>query len=285
MPLDLSVIGRENGPSQATWTSKDALLYALGVGAGQSDPLDELAFTTENSAGVNQQVLPVYGVVVANSHGPRPSFGDIDRTKLVHGEQAFTLHRPLPVEGSVTITSKVIGMFDKGSGALVVTESRLRDADTGQPLMDTRSSSFVRGEGGFGGEKQPKEEWAAPEDTPDHEATAEVRHDQALLYRLSGDRNPLHSDPDFAARGGFSKPILHGMCTYGITARLLIHGFCGGDASRQTSMSGRFTKPVLPGEKLTVRGWRDGSTVRFRTYDSAGDVALDRGTFGIREGS
>lgn len=284
MPLDFSVIGRDHGPVEVGWSSKDALLYALGVGAGQVDPLRELAFTTENSAGVVQQMLPTYGVVLAMSDGPRPSFGEVDRSKLVHGEQAFTAYRALPVEGSAAITARVTGIYDQGSGALVVTESTVTDAATGEALLDTRSSSFIRGEGGFGGEKQPKTAWSEPEGNPDHEASADVRPDQTLLYRLSGDRNPLHSDPVFARRAGFDRPILHGLCTYGITGRLLLHELCAGDAARVRGMAGRFTKPVMPGERLTVRAWRDGAaSARFRTYDASGDVVLDRGTFGYLE--
>src|SRR5690349_6542765 len=151
MPLNMDAVGRSFGPNETSWTSKDALLYALGVGAGQDDPLRELEFTTENSHGVEQRVLPTFGVIVVQHGGPRQSLGEFNRAMLVHAEQALTLHRPLPVEGTASITSKLAGIYDKGSGALVVTESTATGAD-GEPLLTTTASVFIRGEGGFGGD-------------------------------------------------------------------------------------------------------------------------------------
>ncbi len=281
MSIDLDAIGRTAGPVAASWDSKDALLYALGVGAGQDDPLSELELTTENSEGIEQQVLPVYAVVVTQkTKGLHVSFGDIDRTKLVHAEQELILHQPLPVEGSAQLSSKVTGAFDKGSGALVSTEIEAVD-ESGKPLFTTRSAAFIRGEGGFGGDRGPSSEWAAPDRKPDHSIQVTIRPDQALLYRLSGDRNPLHADPKFAAKGGFSKPILHGMCTYGVTARVISRAV-GVDGNSFASIYGRFSKPVLPGETLTVNVWSDGKTHLFQTSDSSGDVVLDRGVLTTR---
>lgn len=281
MSIDLDAVGRTAGPVAASWDSKDALLYALGVGAGQDDPLSELELTTENSEGVEQQVLPVYAVVVTQkTNGLHVPSGDIDRTKLVHAEQELILHQPLPVEGSAQLSSKVTGIFDKGSGALVSTEIEGVD-DAGKPLFTTRSAAFIRGEGGFGGDRGPSSEWAAPDRAPDHSIQVTIRPDQALLYRLSGDRNPLHVDPKFAAKGGFSKPILHGMCTYGVTARVISRAV-GVDGNSFASIYGRFSKPVLPGETLTVNVWSDGKTHLFQTSDSSGDVVLDRGVLKTR---
>ncbi|PRZ42857.1 acyl dehydratase [Antricoccus suffuscus] len=281
MSIDLDAVGRTAGPVSASWDSKDALLYALGVGAGQDDPLSELELTTENSEGIEQQVLPVYAVVVTQkTKGLHVPSGDIDRTKLVHAEQELILHQPLPVEGSAQLSSKVTGIFDKGSGALVSTEIEAVD-DAGKPLFTTRSAAFIRGEGGFGGDRGPSSEWAAPDRKPDHSINVTIRPDQALLYRLSGDRNPLHADPKFAAKGGFSKPILHGMCTYGVTARVISRAV-GVDGNSFASIYGRFSKPVLPGETLTVNVWSDGKTHLFQTSDSSGDVVLDRGVLTTR---
>jgi acyl dehydratase len=276
MPLNLDAVGRTFGPGETSWSSKDALLYALGVGAGQ-DPLRELEFTTENSQDVAQKVLPTFGVIVVQHGGPRQSLGDFDRAMLVHAEQSLTLHRPLPVEGRASITSKLVGIYDKGSGALVVTESTAADVESGAPLCSTTSSAFIRGEGGFGGDRGPSATWERPQREPDHRASARTRPDQALLYRLSGDRNPLHSDPAFAARAGFSRPILHGLCTYGVTGRLLLHALCGSDPARFGSMRARFSRPVLPGATLTVSMWVDGGTARFQTADDDGQVVIDHG--------
>jgi len=254
------------------------LLYALGVGAGLGGPTAELAFTTENTSGVQQQVLPTFAVLV--SKAPAPFYGDFDPARLVHAEQAIVVHRPVPVEGTVTARCRVTGIYDKGKGALVATESTAVLADgpsAGEPLATNRSAVYISGEGGFGGERGPSDEWTAPERDPDLTVTLGTRPEQALLYRLSGDRNPLHSDPTFAARGGFPRPILHGLCTYGVTGRALLHGMAGGDPHRLTAMSGRFTATVLPGQSLTVDMWRDGTAVRFRTRTDEGTVVIDRG--------
>jgi acyl dehydratase len=278
MPLDMSAIGREVGPSTVSWDSRDAMLYALGVGAGQADPYDELRFTTENSEGQALAVLPVYAVVLIQRSGTRAEMGPIDRTRLVHAEQGFVLHKPLPVEGSVQVTTKITGMYDKGSGALVTTTSRAVDAASGELLVEADSAAFIRGVGGLGGPRGPAGAEPCPSRAPDIEIATGTRPDQALLYRLSGDRNPLHSDPAFARRGGFDRPILHGMCTYGITGRHLLHAVCSGDPARLRSMSARFTRPVMPGDPLTVQAWVEGDTVRFRTLGAGGQPVIDFGT-------
>jgi acyl dehydratase len=276
MPLDHGAIGVESPPYDRSWTSKDALLYAVGVGAGVDDPLSELAFTTENTAGTPQRVLPTYAVLLAQVPGAR-RIGDFDPAMLVHAEQAFELHRPLPAEGSLRATAKVTGIYDKGSGALVVTESTAVDPATGERLITSRGSVFIRGEGGFGGDRGPRDDWKLPDRAPDHEVTYRTRPEQALLYRLSGDRNPLHSDPAFAARAGFDRPILHGLCTYGVAGRALLHTMAGSDPARFAAMSGRFSSPVTPGESLTTSIWAEGTTALFRTAKEDGTVVIDRG--------
>ena len=283
MGLDHSLVGVPNEPQVRSWDSKDALLYAVGVGAGLGDPLRELEFTTENCEGIEQKVLPTFGVLIAQA-GTGRRLGDFDRALLVHAEQAVELHRPIPVEGTVRTVSTVTGIYDKGSGALVVTENAAVDAATGEPLVTSRSSAFIRGEGGFGGERGSDPPWEPPDRAPDHQVVEETRPEQALIYRLSGDRNPLHVDPKFAARGGFSQPILHGLCTYGVTGRALLHLLCDGDPARFGAMSGRFSRPVLPGEPLTVSVWRpDGSeTALFQTTKQDGTVVIDRGRLRVR---
>ena len=283
MALNHSLVGVPGEPAERSWDSKDALLYAVGVGAGLGDPLAELEFTTENSEGIEQQVLPTYAVLIAQGR-TSGSLGDFDRAMLVHAEQAIELHRPLPVAGTVRTTSTVTGIYDKGSGALVVTENVAVDAATGEPLATTRSSAFIRGEGGFGGERGTDAAWDRPDREPDHQVTYQTRPEQALAYRLSGDRNPLHVDPKFAARGGFDRPILHGLCTYGVTGRALLHVLCDSEPARFRSMSGRFSRPVWPGESLTISVWReDGSdTALFQTTKDDGTVVIDRGRIQVR---
>jgi acyl dehydratase len=275
MSLDHSLIGVPSEPQERSWTSADALLYAVGVGAGLGDPLRELEFTTENSEGIEQQVLPTFGVLLAQARSRR--LGDFDPAMLVHAEQSFELHRPLPVAGTVRTTATVTGIYDKGSGALVATENVAVEAETGTPLVTSRGGMFIRGEGGFGGDRGGSEPWERPARGPDARVVMATRPEQALIYRLSGDRNPLHADPKFAARGGFSRPILHGLCTYGITGRALLHELCGGDPARFRSMSGRFSRPVLPGESLVVSIWADGDTAVFQTAKDDGTVVIDRG--------
>ncbi|WP_433249401.1 MaoC/PaaZ C-terminal domain-containing protein [Actinomadura nitritigenes] len=287
MALDHSLVGVPGEPAARSWDGTDALLYALGVGAGAEDPQQELAFTTENTEGVAQRVLPTFAVLAAQARGgPRRRLGDFDRARLVHAEQAFRIHRPLPVEGSVQVTSTVTDMLDKGRGALVRTESIAADGD-GRPLVTASSGAFIMGEGGSGsvsagrsgdGPSPGDEPWTRPEREPDHRVVYRTRPDQALLYRLSGDRNPLHSDPAFAKRGGFDRPILHGLCTYGFTGRALLHTLCDSDPARFHAMYGRFTRPVLPGDVLVVNLWRDGEgRTLFQTETGNGAVVIDRG--------
>ncbi|MEV5843594.1 MaoC/PaaZ C-terminal domain-containing protein [Streptomyces sp. NPDC051985] len=277
MPVNPDAVGLEWDRGSHSWTSNDTILYALGVGAGADDPLAELAFTTENSHGVTQQVLPTFAVMLGG--GPPPAeLGELDLARLLHADQSITLHGPLPVTGTATTTARIAGVYDKGSGALVVIESSSTDSNNGQLLAETRTGLFLRGEGGFGGDRGPSERWAPPARSPDHVVACRPREDQALLYRLSGDRNPLHSDPWLAARAGFDRPILHGLCTYGFTGRALLHAVCDSDPASFGGMSARFAAPVLPGQGLSVRIWDQGDTCLFQTY--VGDtVVLDRGTF------
>ncbi len=282
MPINPEAVGTTSEPSRQSWTSKDALLYAVGVGAGQ-EPLDELQYTTENSADIDQKVLPTMAVVLGQGGGAFGKIGEFNPAMLVHGEQSITLHREIPVEGEVETVSEITGIYDKGKGAVVVTEATSTLVSDGKPLFTKTMSAFIRGEGGWGGDSGPALEWERPDGDPDESVTYTTRPEQALIYRLSGDRNPLHADPKFAAMGGFDRPILHGLCTYGFTGRGLLHRLCDGDSSRFTSMYGRFSSPVLPGESLTVNIWRtgdgpDGATAVFQTQGSDGRVVLDKGT-------
>jgi acyl dehydratase len=282
MPINPDAVGFAGEPGESSWSSKDCLLYALGVGAGVLDPTGfELEFTTENSQDVQQRVLPTFPVIVPGGTGAWTSIGTFNPAMLVHGEQSVTLHAPLPVEGTIKGTTTVTGIYDKGSGAVVALETVATDIATGKALWTTTFSAFIRGEGGFGGDRGPSVKVDFPEREPDHSVTYSTRPDQALLYRLSGDRNPLHSDPKFAAMAGFDKPILHGLCTFGFTGRALLHTLCGSDPDRFLSMSARFSKPVFPGEDLAVNMWiiEDGKAL-YRTA-TAGGVVIDGGQFGF----
>jgi acyl dehydratase len=275
MPLNPDAVGTRSEPHEATWTSKDALLYAVGIGAG----IDELAYTTENTDGVEQQVFPTFAVVVPTGGGAvMRGIGSFNPAMLVHGQQAVTLHKPLPVEGSVTATSELVAMYDKGKAGVVVSESTVTDNHDGQPLFTTRMSAFIRGEGGWGGERGPSGPVnEPPAGEPDHVVTYRTSPDQALVYRLSGDRNPLHSDPSFAAMGGFARPILHGLCSYGFTGRALLHTLCGGDSARFRHIEARFASPVLPGEALTVRMWSTVSGEAVFTTSVGDRLVIDQG--------
>lgn len=283
MPINPDAVGYSSDPREASWDSKDCLLYALGVGAGVSDPTGfELEFTTENSQEVTQRVLPTFPVVVQGGGGAFAKIGSFNPAMLVHGEQSVQLHGPLPVAGTVSSVTTITGIYDKGSGAVVANETVTTDTSTGKPLWTTTSAAFIRGEGGWGGDRGPSGTVEFPDREPDHKVTYATRPDQALLYRLSGDRNPLHSDPKFAAMGGFEKPILHGLCTFGFTGRALLHAMCGSDPDRFVSMAARFSKPVLPGQKLAVSMWDLGEgDALFRTSTDAG-VVIDAGRLSYR---
>ncbi|MCP3936656.1 MAG: hypothetical protein GY708_14920 [Actinomycetia bacterium] len=289
MGLNADAVGAESEPTDRAWTSKDALLYAVGVGAGSVDPAHELEFTTENSHDVAQRVLPTMGVVLGAGNA-LAAVGDINWGLLLHGGQGVTLHRELPTDATVSCTARITGMWDKGEGknAIIDTEIDAVDKETGEAMFTTRSSLVIRGSGGFGGEAgDTAPSVFAPDSAPEHEVTYTTREDQALTYRLSGDRNPLHSDPWFATElAKFPKPILHGLCTYGFTGRALLHTLADSDPSRFVSMDSRFSSPVFPGESLTTRMWRGDGGWIYQTLASVGTsnerVVIDNGWCVVR---
>jgi acyl dehydratase len=256
MAIDPNAIGAVTEPMLFEWTDRDTLLYALGVGAGT----DDLSFTTENSHGITQQVLPTYAVICCPAFGAAAKIGTFNWAMLLHGSQAIRLHAPLPPAGKLSVVSEVADIQDKGEGknAIVVLRGRGTDPDTQTLVAETLTTLVIRGAGGFGGE--PGQRPAAPE-FPDREPDARIplptREDLPLIYRLSGDRNPLHSDPWFAREmAGFPRPIMHGLCTYGVSGRALVAELGKGDAAKITAISARFTSPVFPGETLTTLIWR-----------------------------
>lgn len=278
MPLNPAAVGATGDPHRIAWTSTDALLYAVGIGAGASD----LAFSTENSIGVEQRVYPTFAVVAGRtSRGAGRSamaqIGDYDFAQVVHGSQAVTLHRTIPVEGEAETVDRVVAMYDKGTAAVVVTEAETALLD-GTPLWTTRSAIFIRNGGGFGGERGPSgARHEPPTREPDHITEMATHPDQAYVYRLSGDRNPLHSDPTTATSVGFPRPILHGLCTYGFTGRALLRALCDDDPARFRHVEGRFSAPVFAGERLTVRIWETGPGEAVFTTQVDDRVVIDQG--------
>jgi hypothetical protein len=213
MSLNLEIVGRsvvDAGPW--TWTERDTLLYAVSVGAGDDGSDGELALTTENSHEVRQQVLPTYAVVMGlgGDTGSLSDYGDFPLSRVLHAGQRIVLHVPIAPAGAVTSRRKVTAIYDKGKHALIEASTVFADAQSGKPVAESVSQIMVRGEGGFGGDSGPKDRWLVPDQPADHVVVHQTRPSQALLYRLNGDRNPLHSDPRFAAKAGFPRPILHG---------------------------------------------------------------------------
>jgi acyl dehydratase len=283
MAIDPSAVGAVTEPMLFEWTDRDTMLYALGVGCGTED----LAFTTDNSHDIPQQVLPTFAVICCPAFAAGALIGKFNWAMLLHGSQSIRLHAPLPAAGKLSVVTEVADIQDKGEGknAIVMLRGRGSDPESGTLVAETMSTAVIRGEGGFGG--VPGQRPVAPE-FPDREPDARIplptREDQALIYRLSGDRNPLHSDPWFARElAGFPKPILHGLCSYGVAGRALVAELGKDVAANVTTIESRFTSPVFPGETLTTLIWRTepGKAV-FRTEASApggGDarVVLDDG--------
>jgi acyl dehydratase len=260
-------------------TRRDTILYALGVGLG-ADPCDrdQLRFVYEE----NLQALPTMAIVLGYA-GPWHANAElgITRSHVVHGEQGFTLHRPLPVEGTIVGKTRVTGVVDKGAGrgALVMTACEVREKVSGDLLCMLTSTSFCRADGGFGGPMGPiKEPHPIPTTTPDRTCDLPTLPQAALIYRLSGDYNPLHADPAYAARAGYTMPILHGRCTFSVAGHAILKTCCGYDASRFVSMEGRFSSPVYPGESIRTEMWLDGNVVSFRaTVPARGVTVLNNG--------
>ena len=248
-------------PQRQVLTRRRTAFYALAVGVGH-DPLDEaqLAFV---DPGRELVALPSMATVLASSALwlSDPVYG-ADFTRAVNAEQTVVLHRPLPVEGELVGVTRVIGVVDKGPGrgALVYAERTVNDAATGDLLATVGATTFLRGDGGFGGPAGPvREPHQVPQTPPDRTVDLATRPEQALFYRFNGDDNPLHVDPQAAMRAGFSRPILHGLCTFGVVCHALVRALCGYDPARMRSLEARFSAPVFPGETIRTEIWNDGS--------------------------
>jgi acyl dehydratase len=262
-------------------TPRDAMFYALSIGLGQ-DPMDraELDFVYEKRL----KVVPSMAVVLAHPGfwlaDPRTG---VDAVRLVHGEQTLTLHRPLPSEGEVIGRSRVTGLVDRGAGkgALLYSDREVVDAATGERLATLGQTTFLRGDGGFGGPSGPvKQPHPEPDRAPDFAVDLVTRPEQALYYRLNADMNPLHSDPDVAEKAGFPRPILHGLCTFGVVCHALLRALCGYDPARFGEMDLRFSSPVFPGEKIRTEVWNEPGGASFRARVVERDkVVVSNGRF------
>ncbi len=252
--------------AEQTYGPKDCMLYALGVGLGH-DPMneDELPFVYEK----HLKVLPTMGTVLGSpGFWVRELDTGIDWVRLVNGEQGITLHRPLAGMGTVVGRVRIIEAIDKGpgKGALLFTERKISDKATGEPIATVTQTTFCRADGGFGGPpRRAPEPHPIPERAPDEVSELGIRPEAALIYRLSGDFNPLHADPTAARAAGFARPIAHGLLNFGVAGHAVLKTFCGYDTSRLTSFACRFSAPVYPGETLRTEMWRDGNVVSFRS--------------------
>ncbi|HEY2759005.1 MAG TPA: MaoC/PaaZ C-terminal domain-containing protein [Pseudolabrys sp.] len=282
MPLDPDKLLAFKIPDvEQTYSPKDCILYALGVGLGL-DPLDvnQLAFVTEK----NLKVLPTYALV--QGYAPYWIFeadAGVTREKTVHGEQGLILHEPVAPSGTVISRNRIVDVVDKGKdkGALVYSELQVIDKASGRLLATLNQTTFCRADGGFGAPATKRDTpppYALPDRAPDMVCDLPTRPEMALIYRLSGDLNPLHADPEFAKAGGYPRPILHGLATFGVAGHALLKSVCGYQPQRMKAMSGRFSAPVFPGETIRTEIWRDGGIISFRAR------VVERGVVAINNG-
>jgi acyl dehydratase len=288
MPLNLDKLLALKIPDvEHHYGPKDCILYALCLGLGHDQiNADELAFVYEN----NLKVLPTYALVQGySSYWLREADLGVTWSKVVHGEQGLRLHQPVAPQATVIGRTRIVDAVDKGpaKGALIYSEREIRDKASGRLLATLTQTTFCRGDGGFGGPKEitkggTKRETppphALPERAPDFTCDLPTRPEMALIYRLSGDVNPLHADPDFAKAAGFPRPILHGLATFGVAGHALLKAVCGYDPARLTAMAGRFSAPVFPGETIRTEIWRDGGVASFRARVIERDaIAINNG--------
>jgi len=263
MPIDPEKASVGKLPEKEnSWNRDDVILYHLGVGAGMEKPTDpkELEYTYEKNLKVlpSFAVVPVFSALIDMFSIPGI---DINIALILHGEQAVEIHKPIPVASEVVSEGRVAGLYDKGKAALIVLEVETKEKSTGDKLFTNQFSVFARGEGGFGGESGPKAGNKPPEREPDAVTESRTLPQQALIYRLSGDKNPLHADPEFAKMGGFDVPILHGLCSFGINCKAAVDHALGGDVSQVARYQARFAGVFFPGETMVTSLWKEGNQV------------------------
>jgi acyl dehydratase len=263
-------------PVEQAYTTDQAILYALGLGFG-TDPFDEqqLHFTFEEEG---FSAVPTIAVVLASpGFWVREPDSGVDWVKVLHGEQGIKWHKPMPPSATVIGQTRVVDIIDKGEGkgALIYSEKTLHDKATGDLLATTTSTTFARGDGGFGGPSGPvKTVHKLPEREPDRKVDIPMLLQSALIYRLSGDHNPLHASPTVAKAAGFERPILHGLCTLGVAGRAILQDVCNYDPTRMKSLDLRFSSPVYPGETIRTEIWEDGKTISFRARVVERDIVV-----------
>jgi acyl dehydratase len=273
MPVDLKVIGTELAPMDFVYQPKDVILYALGVGAGYD--ADELKFVYENGL----ETLPTFGVVP-----PFPSMMslvgvegvDINLIMLVHGEQYLEIRKPIPVQGTLTSKPVIANVYDKTKGILIDLEVETVD-ESGEVVFFNRFGTFIRGEGGYGGERGPDPGNEPPDRAPDKVVELKTLPTQSMIYRLSGDLNPLHIDPNFSSMAGYDRPIIHGLCTFGHMGRAVLREYCGNDSSKFKAVKVRFSRPAFPGDTIVTEMWQEADDmiiVRCSTKERPGEFCL-----------
>jgi len=279
MPINYDeLMALKNLDQRYSYGDREVMLYAYGIGMG-ADPMDEkeLAFVNEGTAIPRPlKVVPTFASVAA--WGASPGEMNLNRVMVVDGERDITFHRPLPVAEKLLVDSRVLAVFDKGKdkGAVIRHQTVLKN-EKGEQLATLVASRFARGDGGFGGPSDgAPEAHKVPSRSPDRSIDISTRPDQALVYRLCGDRNPLHSDPEFARRAGFPRPILHGMCTFGITCRGILQTYADYDPAAFKQHAARFSSPVYPGETVTLDLWKDGNVISFEARVKARDAVVIR---------
>lgn len=262
MPIDVQkALGAKLAPTTGSWNPDQVILYHLGIGAGMNKPTDrkELEYTYERYLKVlpSFAVIPVFGALGGMNNIPGI---DINLAMVLHGEQEIVLHRALPTSATIQNEARVAGIYDKGKAALIVLEVATREQN-GEPLFTNRFTIFARGEGGFGGDPGPKAQHEVPSRAPDAVVESPTMPHQALIYRLSGDKNPLHCDPEFAQLAGFDRPILHGLCSFGIVCKAVVDTLLDGAVDRVQAYGARFSGVVFPGETIVTSMWREGNKI------------------------
>ena len=271
--LGPDAVGVELPATTYQYDDRDVMLYALGIGA------TELPFVYERSL----KVIPTFAVIPAFPALMGLAAGvEVNPIMILHGEQSFTVHKPIPTKGKLTTAGKITGVYDKGKGALAILVTETKD-DSGDLLFTNRFGVFVRGAGGFGGDRGPEAGNTPPDRAPDKTVSMATLPSQAMIYRLSGDRNPLHVDPDFAKMAGYDTPILHGLCSFGHTGRAVLAEYCGNDPERFTGMSARFSGVVYPGDTITTEMWDTGSgKIIMQAKTQEGRVVISNASVDVR---
>lgn len=275
--VDLNAVGKVSQPLEYSYTWKDVVLYAVGIGAGN----DDLDFVYEKKL----KVYPTFATIIAQPALAWSLFeGKVDFTRLLHAEHKIVLHREIPREGRLFTKARIAKIYDKVKHALMIVEAETR-TESGEHLFDNIAGFLIRGAGGFGGERGPKAGNEPPQREPDFVDQLTTWKDQNVIYRLSGDLNPLHIDPDFAKLAGFDKPILHGLCTFGFACRSTLRKLCGNDPSKIKSFEVRFSGVVFPGDTIVTEGWKaddEGKKYIIQSKNQHGNVVLSNGMVELR---